>query len=195
MFFRRGASLQIRAVRVTAALLGGPAAAAKTSEPKPPKGSRLVGQVRTADGKSAAKGVIVEVRPLSGGQAHRSSPTDRRGRFEIERLPYGWAEVLVVTDQGGFLGDQAINLPPGAKVEVKLTLLPREDRPESWWSERHLEPPADLAGEQVAGLAQSSQKLTGVEYWKSPTGIAILIAAGVAALAVVASGGRGYTAP
>lgn len=195
MIFRQGATHRLLAVAVTAALLSVPAAAAKTSEPKPPKGSRLVGQVRTADGKSAAKGVVVEVRPLSGGQAHRSAPTDRRGRFELERLPYGWAEVVVVSDQGGFLGDQAINLPPGAKVELRLTLLPRADRPDSWWTERHLEPPADLANDQVAGFAQSSQKLTGVEYWKSPTGIAILIAAGVAALAVIASGGSSYTAP
>ena len=195
MFFRDAATLRIVAVAVTAALLAGPAAAAKKSEPKPPKGSRLEGQVRMSDGKTAARGVVVEVRPLSGGAPHRSSPTDRRGRFALERLPYGWAEVLVVSDQGGFLGDQAVNLPPGSKVELRLTLLPREDRPDSWWTERHLEPPADLAGGRVAGLAQSSQKLTGVEYWKSPTGIAILIAAGVAALAVIASGGSGYTAP
>ena len=195
MFSQRDTTLQIVAVAVTAALLTGPAAAAKKSEPKAPKGSRLVGQVRMADGKTAASGVVVEVRPLSGGESHRSAPTDKRGRFTLEKLPYGWAEVVVVSDQGGFLGDQAINLPPGSKVELRLTLLPRGDRPESWWTERHLEPPADLAGDQMAGLAQSSQKLTGVEYWKSPTGITILIAAGVVALAVIASGGSDYTAP
>ena len=195
MFSPRGATQRLLAAGVTAALLAGPVHAAKKSEPKPAPGSRLSGQVRMADGKTAASGVVIEVRPLDGRPAQRSAPTDKRGRFSIERLPYGWAEINVVTDQGGFLGDQALNLPPGSKVEIRLTLLPRGDRPESWWTERHLEPPADLAGEQVAGLAQSSQKLTGVEYWKSPTGIAILVAAGVAALAVIASGGRDYTAP
>jgi len=124
-----------------------------------------------------------------------SQPTDRRGRFSLTGLPYGWAEVLIAATQGGFVGDQAINLPPGAKVAVKLTLVSLADRPDSWWAERHIEPPAGLTEAQVAGLAQSSQKLTGVEYWKSPAGIAILISATVVALAVIAGGGRGYTAP
>jgi hypothetical protein len=176
-------------------LAGGPAWAASKKKSERPAGSRLVGQVRAADGKTPAKGVIVEVRPLNGGTSLRSAPSDRKGRFAIEGIPYGWAEVLVVTDAGGFLGDQALNLPPGKKVEITLALLTLADRPESWWTERHLEPPADLPADRVAGLAQSSQKLTGVEYWKSPTGLAILIGASVAALAVIAAGGRSYDSP
>ena len=187
---------RLLAVALAAAMAGSPAwAAKKKSEPKPPPGSRLDGQVRMADGKSPAKGVIVEVRPLGGGGPFRSQPTDGKGRFSLRGLPYGWSEVLIAAPQGGFLGDQAINLPPGSKVEVKLTLVTLADRPESWWAERHLEPPAGLSEAQVAGLAQSSQKLTGVEYWKSPAGIAILISATVVALAVIAGGGRDYTAP
>ncbi|HJQ97823.1 MAG TPA: carboxypeptidase-like regulatory domain-containing protein [Candidatus Polarisedimenticolaceae bacterium] len=184
------------AVVVAASVVGSPAwAAKKKSEPKPAPGSRLDGQVRMADGKSPAKGVVIEVRPLGGGGPFRSQPTDGRGRFSLRGLPYGWSEVLIAAPQGGFIGDQAINLPPGSKVEVKLTLLTRADRPETWWAERHLEPPEGLNESQVAGLAQSSQKLTGVEYWKSPAGIAILISATVVALAVIAGGGRDYTAP
>ncbi|HVQ35511.1 MAG TPA: carboxypeptidase-like regulatory domain-containing protein [Candidatus Bathyarchaeia archaeon] len=187
---------RLLAVALAAAMAGSPAwAAKKNSEPKPPPGSRLDGQVRMADGKSPAKGVVVEVRPLGGGGPFRSQPTDGKGRFSLRGLPYGWSEVLIAAPQGGFLGDQAINLPPGSKVEVKLTLVTLADRPESWWAERHLEPPAGLSEAQVAGLAQSSQKLTGVEYWKSPAGIAILISATVVALAVIAGGGRDYTAP
>jgi hypothetical protein len=186
---------RLLAVVLAATLAGGPAWAAKKSEPKPAPGSRLDGQIKMADGKTPAKGVIVEVRPLGGGGPFRSQPTDGKGRFSLRGLPYGWAEVLVAANQGGFLGDQAINLPPGSKVEVNLTLLTLADRPESWWAERHLEPPAGLSEAQVAGLAQSSQKLTGVEYWKSPAGIAILVGATVVALGVIAAGGRGYTAP
>jgi hypothetical protein len=48
---------------------------------------------------------------------------------------------------------------------------------------------------EVAGMAQSSQKLTGVEYWKSPAGIAILVSVGVVALAAIASGGGTYQSP
>src|SRR5262245_40132852 len=72
------------AVALTAAMVGTPAwAAKKKSEPKPPPGSRLDGQVRMADGKSPAKGVIVEVRPLGGGGPFRSQPTDGKGRFSL----------------------------------------------------------------------------------------------------------------
>lgn len=198
MFSPRASTSRVLAVAVAAALLGSPALAASKKEKKKsdrPAGSRLVGRVVGADGKTAAPGVSVEVRPLNGGSPFRSAPTDKKGRFVLEGLPYGWAEVLVTSERGGFLGDQAINLPPGSKVEVELALLSLADRPESWWTERHLEPPADLPREQVAGLAQSSQKLTGVEYWKSPTGLAILIGTSVAALAVIAAGGRDYTAP
>jgi hypothetical protein len=44
-------------------------------------------------------------------------------------------------------------------------------------------------------MAQSSQRITGVEYWKTPAGIAILASVGVVALGVIAAGGRNYTAP
>jgi hypothetical protein len=58
-----------------------------------------------------------------------------------------------------------------------------------------VELPAGVTSEQVAGMAQSSQKLTGVEYWKSPAGIAILVSVGVVVLAFIAAGGSGYNAP
>jgi 2-keto-3-deoxy-galactonokinase len=58
-----------------------------------------------------------------------------------------------------------------------------------------VEPPKGDAAAEVAGMVQSSQKLTGVEYWKSPAGIAILIAAGAVALTAIAVGGRSYRQP
>lgn len=113
----------------------------------------------------------------------------------MKALPYGWADLVVTTEQGDFLGDQAINLPPGTKVIVNFNLLETADKPASWWTDRRVEPPAGLTLDQAAGMALSSQKLIGVEYWKSPAGIAILVSVGVVALGLIAAGGGKYKAP
>ena len=98
-------------------------------------------------------------------------------------------------EKGQFLGDQAVNLPPGTKVVVDFNLLETADKPASWWTDRRVELPPGHALDQVAGRALSSQKLIGVEYWKSPAGIAILVTVGVVALAAIAAGGDDYNAP
>ena len=157
-------------------------------------GSRLEGRVLGPDGKPV-RGAIVAVRPLDGDAPRSSLPSDARGRFHLSALPYGWADLVVTTEKGDFLGDQAIDLPPGTKVVVDFDLLDTADKPASWWADRRVEAPSGVALDQVAGMAQSSQKLTGVEYWKSPAGIAILASVGVVALGLIAAGGGSYKAP
>jgi hypothetical protein len=194
------ASLRRLVAAVLTAALALPAAAAPRShshaakEPKSDGGSRLEGRVLGADGKPA-RGAVVVVRPVEGGASSSSPPSDARGRFHIQALHYGWADLLVTTDKGEFLGDQAINLPPGSKVIIDFSLLETADKPASWWTDRRVEPPAGVKTDQVAGMAQSSQKLIGVEYWKSPAGIVILATVGVVALGLIAAGGGKYKTP
>jgi hypothetical protein len=182
-----------------AAALALPAAAAPRrahadGKPKSVGGSGLEGRVLRPDGKPI-EGAVVAVRLLDGETSHASAPSDKRGRFRLTALPYGWADLVVTTDKGDFLGDQAINLPPGTKVVINFNLLETADKPASWWTDRRVEPPGKVSLEQVAGMAQSSQKLTGVEYWKSPAGIAIIASIGVVALGLIAAGGGAYKAP
>ncbi len=141
------------------------------------------------DGKPVAH-AVVSVKNLDGTETRSSEPSDSRGRFALPSLHYGWADLVVTTEKGQFLGDQAINLPPGTKVVITFNLLETADKPASWWTDRRVEAPAGLRVDQVAGMAQSSQKLTGVEYWKSPAGIAILVSVSVVALGLIAAGGR-----
>ena len=157
-------------------------------------GSRLEGKVLGPDGKPV-RGAIVSVRSLEGDASWNSLPSDSRGRFHVQSLPYGWADLVVTTGAGDFLGDQAINLPPGTKVVINFSLLDTADKPASWWTERRVERPAGLRTDRIAGMAQSSQRLTGVEYWKSPGGIAILASVAVVALGLIAVGGGKYHAP
>ena len=169
-------------------------AAARPHKDKPVAGSGLEGKVVRPDGKPIP-GAIVAVRLLDGKKLYSSLPADSRGRFKLAGLPYGWADLVVTTNKGEFLGDQAINLPPGTKMVVSFNLLETADKPASWWTDRRVEPPEKVSLEQVAGMAQSSQKLTGVEYWKSPAGIAIIAGIGVVALGLIAAGGNSYKAP
>jgi hypothetical protein len=185
---------------VLTVVLSVPSLAATSSSSNPAKkqksagGSRLEGQVLGPDGKPV-RGAVVTVRGLEGETSWVSQPSDRRGRYYLQGLTYGWADLMVSTDKGEFLGDQAINLPPGRRVVVSFNLLETADKPASWWTDRRVEPPAGLNVTDVAGMAQGSQKLTGVEYWKSPAGLAILVGVGVIALAAIAAGGGNYHAP
>jgi hypothetical protein len=194
------ASMQRIVAVVLAATLVLPASAAQATgsssskKQKSAGGSQLEGQVFGPDGKPI-RGAIVVVRTLEGDKSWASEPADRRGRFNLQALPYGWVDLIVTTEKGDFLGDQAVNLPPGARVVVSFNLLETADKPASWWTDRRVEPPPGITVAEVGGMAQGSQKLTGVEYWKSPAGIAILISVGVVALAAIASGGGSYKSP
>jgi len=159
-----------------------------------PGGSRVEGRVTGPDGKPV-RGAVVTVRSLDGDVSWSSLPAGKSGDFKVTSIPYGWADLVVTTPQGEFLGDQAINLPPGTKVVVNFALLETADKPASWWTDRSVEVPANVDMAQVAGMAQSSQRLTGVEYWKSPGGIAILVSVTVVALGLIAAGGGSYRAP
>lgn len=185
---------------VLAAAIALPAAAAQPSSStsknrkKSVAGSRLDGAVFDQDRKPI-RGATVTVRTLEGDRTWVSQPTDSRGRYHLQGLSYGWDDLIVTTAKGDFLGDQAINLPPGSKVVVNFNLLETADKPASWWTDRGVEPPTGITVAEVAGMAQSSQKLIGVEYWKSPAGIAILVSVSVVALAAIASGGGSYKSP
>ena len=199
MFFSVASMQRVLAAVLVAAvalpaLAAPPSSSNSKNKQKSGGGSRLEGKVFGPDGKPV-RGATVTVRALEGDKAWVSLPTDSRGRFALQGLPFGWDDLIVTTEKGDFLGDQAINLPPGARVVVNFNLLETADKPASWWTDRRVEPPAGITVADVAGMAQSSQKLIGVEYWKSPAGIAILVSVGVVALAVIASGGGTYKAP
>ena len=199
MFFAV-ASMQRTIAAVLAAALAVPAMAGTSSgsnsknKQNPPAGSRLEGQVLGPTGKPV-RGATITVRSLDGDKSWTSAPSNSRGSFYLPGIAYGWNDLIVSTEKGDFLGDQPINLPPGTRVVVKFNLLETADKPASWWTDRRVEPPAGISVSEVAGMARSSQKLTGVEYWKGPAGIAILITVGVVALAAIASGGGKSTYP
>jgi hypothetical protein len=193
VFSRSRRQKSFLAVLLTALLIAPVPAFAKPKKAQPAPGSSLTGKITGSDGK-ALKGAVVVVQSLDSEASWLSAPADRRGKYVVRGMHFGWAEVTVKTEAGAFLGDQAMNLPPGKSVEVNFSLIETKDKPASWWADRRVEPPKGEQAAEVAGMVQSSQKLTGVEYWKSPAGIAIIVAVGAIALAFIARGGS-YNSP
>src|SRR5262245_40877496 len=103
----RVASMQRAA---TAALTILPVLPASAGSKKCAGGSLLEGR-GYGPGGEAIRGAVVGVRALEGDKSWASEPSDRRGSFSLQQLPYGWVDLIVTTEKGDFLGDQAVNLP------------------------------------------------------------------------------------
>jgi hypothetical protein len=154
-----------------------------------PDGARLSGRVLESDGTTPARGVVVRVHPLEAGAATASEPTDGKGRFEIEGLPHGYADLTIERDGAVFPGSEVVSLPPKGKVSVDLTLTRIDERSAAWWATRG---PLQLPGGQgqAAGIAEVRPEIGGRDFWKSKKGIAILAAVGGAALLAIAVSAR-----
>jgi hypothetical protein len=148
-----------------------------------PGTSRLAGRVIAANGKSPVRGATVLARHLSSGQAYTSGPTDGKGRFKIEGLPYGYHDIAVQAD-GLFVGEKVVNLDPSTKDSVVLTLVPGPVTGAPGSPGNEADP---------IGRADLRETLQGREFWRSPRGIAILGGIGGLALLILAGGSDGST--
>ncbi len=159
-------------------------------EPKPPKGARIYGKVRAADGKTPVRGAVVHAYHLGGGGAFASAPTASNGSYEIGGLPFGHFDLVVETDEGAFVSSEVVSVPPAGKALVLLTVRRYEDQPEAWWKTHGRRPLPDGAGDEGAGIAGVIRKARGAEFWKTPKGIAIIAGSGTAVLLAVATSAR-----
>jgi carboxypeptidase family protein len=143
--------------------------------------ARLLGDVTDASGKPAP-GCTVLAYHLSSAQTFTSAATDSGGKFELTGLPYGYFDVAVKSPDGLFVANEVVNVPPGGKVSLTMSLVPATaGAPE----------PRGFAGldERAVGVAQLGKRKTGGQFLKSPTGLAILGGIGGAALLALALGG------
>lgn len=184
MFFRQRLRTAIVAVVLSALLAPSAAAAKKPKEPKPaiPRGARITGKVVGGPKGGAMAGAIVRVKFLESGEEWRSGPADRKGRYSIARLPYGYAELTVETPDGSYAGDHVIELSPRGDIGLDLSLRPMAALPAGFWNAE------SAAG--AHGLASEKQNLRGRDFWTSPAGIAVIAGVGAAALLAIASGSK-----
>jgi hypothetical protein len=154
--------------------------------PAPPTAnSKLSGRVTTADG-AAATGATVLAYHLSTEQLFRSTPSDAKGQFSFDAVPYGYFDLAVLSSDGLYVADTVVNVPPAGKTSVVLSLTPGA-------------PPETLrtfpgTEQQPVGIAAVNRK-SGKGFWTSAGGIAILAGGGAVALALLAGGGSDSESP
>jgi len=144
--------------------------------------SALGGKVVSADGKAPVEGATVLAYHLSSEALFSSAPTNAKGDYTINGLPYGYFDLAVDTPDGLFVGNQVLNVAPSARAAANFTLTPTPEGQAG---------PRDYPGsdETPTGLASVTEKLTGRAFWRSPRGVAILAGAGAVALLALAGGG------
>jgi hypothetical protein len=165
----------------------------QAAEPEAPARGRVEGRVLGKDGQTPVAGAVIRAVHLRTAQTLASTPTDAKGAFALEAVPYGYVDVAVETAEGGFVGNQVVNVPPDGRVEVTLVLIRNEDMPEGWWSGRQ---PKTMPGTDQPAIGVATVQPRGEQaFWRSRTGIGILAGAGALALLALVGGGGGDDAP
>lgn len=186
MFRKPLACWTLLAIVVSAVLVPSPAPAREESAAAPGS-AEIVGKVRAAGGKKAVAGAVVRAYHLDTATVYTAEPTGAKGRYRFRRLPHGYFEMSVETADGLFVGDHVVNLPPAGKVAVSFTLSPyAEGAPGPWQGSD----PREVLGldRTASGRADLEEGRRGREFWKSPTGVAIIAGGAGAALLSLASG-------
>jgi hypothetical protein len=152
--------------------------------------SKLTGKIVAADGKTGVGGATVLAYHLASEQLFRSEPTNSKGTYQIDNLPYGYYDVGVQTESGLFVGNQVVNMPPSGKTTLTLTVTSfAEGAPASQAR------PFPGITEPSTGIATTAEKVSGRDFWRSPKGIGIIAGGGALLLAWIASSGSSSEDP
>lgn len=180
------------AVALTWSGAGVPALAQGVAAPDPVSASiegdgRFQGKIQIgSQGKTrAAKGAVVYAFDVSTGILYASEPTGGSGKFSLEGLRRGYYDVGIELQDGQtFVANRVLEMKPSGKVVATLILTPSgELAPEV--AATAVRFPGNNS--PAAGIAQVKKKPRGKEFWTSTKGILIIGAAGIVALAAIAT--------
>jgi len=146
----------------------------------PPEAGSLQGKVFGRDGKTPVSGAVVYAYHLDSDEVFASANTDGKGRYVLEGLPLGWFDLFVRTEEGVFVANHVVNIPPKSKISASLTLKGYADE-SSWFSgtSRRSVPGIE---EAATGVAQLDRTAKGRSFWAKPAGIGILAGGGALVL-------------
>lgn len=174
---RRGLTVAL----VAALALASPVAGSQDSAAAETRESRITGKVVRPDG-TPVRGATIMAYHLASEQIFSSSPAGADGEFEISGLPFGYFDLAIDTEEGLFVGNQVVNVPPSGKLTLAFTIQPYTTG-------------VDQAGREFPGIGRPSsgvanvkQRATGREFWRGPRGIAIIAGAGGGLLLLAAGG-------
>jgi len=174
---------KIAAFVLVAAMLPGPLLAqdspgASEDEligPLPEAGS-LEGKIFGPDGKTPVSGAVVYAYHLDSDEVFASTDTDGKGRYTLKGLPLGWFDLFVRTEEGVFVANHVVNIPPKGKITASLTLKGYADE-SSWFSGTSRRAVPGLE-EEATGVASLDRTAKGQSFWAKPAGIGIMIGGG-----------------
>ena len=139
--------------------------------PKAPKGSSGVaieGDI-VAEKRKAAVGAVVSAIHLESSKVYRAEPASGSGHFQIRDLPHGYYQLAVMHAQTLHAATVPVNVPPGARLKLGVTLL--ATAPVSETGEPVTLPILDqsaTAGAEIDGMDRKP-------FFKTKAGVATLI--------------------
>lgn len=156
-----------------------------------PEAGRLEGRVFGPDGKTPIAGAAVYAYHLDTDEIFTSTDTDGKGRYVIDGLPLGWFDLFVRTEQGVFVANHVVNIPPKSKISASFTLTDYDD--ESTWFSGTSRRSVPGLEEDATGVAALDRTAKGKSFWAKPAGIGLLIGGGVLVLAGIILAGDDST--
>ena len=166
-----------------------PMASVVADEPKPAvPNSEIRGSVLGTDGQPAA-GVEILAYHLATEELFTTT-TDRKGKFTLADLPYGYFDLAARTADGLYVADQVANVSPTGKNVVAFRLQAFSP---STQADRRAFP---ASAETPIGLARViDQRMAGDSFWRSAKGISIAGGAGAVILFALAGGSSTTPSP
>jgi len=141
-----------------------------------PEAGSLEGKVFGPDGKTPVSGAVVYAYHLDSDEVFSSTDTDGKGRYSLKGLPLGWFDLFVRTEEGVFVANHVVNIPPKSKITASLTLQGYADE-SSWFSGNSRRAVPGLE-EEATGVANLDRTAKGQSFWAKPAGIGIIIGGG-----------------
>lgn len=174
-------NFQFSVILLALALTAGPQALAQYVAVQAEHTGRIVGRVVDGDGRGVRNAVVVAYH-VSGERRFVSPPTGGDGDYKLEKLPFGFFDIVVEVEGGVFVGDRALNLPPTGKAALNIAIAPFQPGTQ----QLSRDPPGSEL--EPEGVATVRAKPKGRDFWGTPKGVAILGTLGGAALLAIASG-------
>lgn len=141
-----------------------------------PEAGSLEGKVFGPNGKTPVSGAVVYAYHLDSDEVFASTDTDGKGRYVLKGLPLGWFDLFVRTEEGVFVANHVVNIPPKGKITASLTLKGYADE-SSWFSGNSRRAVPGLE-EEATGVANLDRTAKGKSFWAKPAGIGIMIGGG-----------------
>lgn len=185
--FSRGHRALSFLVALTIGTAGLPAFASSPS-------ARLAGRILQTGSGTGVSGAVVKVALRPDAKVYQSARTDAKGSYSLSGLPSGTYDVAVESSGGLYVSTASLNLVPGEKRDLSLSIRPesrretKADEPTPGEPPPPAEPPAPAPAEPTTPPPEApkeepkkpeAEKKTTTKkkspFWRTPWGGALIV--------------------